>query len=125
MKKYIPYLIAALVGFHLRWIVSALNGWSYSMNGADIFVALMCVVMVCSREHSSRRNRRKGGQAMPYNRATIDKADSDPVNCGTCAYKNDCPAKHSYTECTQESGYPLWASSRLKSNWVKKKKNRS
>ena len=34
MKKYIPYLIAALVGFHLRWIVSALNGWSYSMNGA-------------------------------------------------------------------------------------------
>lgn len=48
MKKYIPYLIAALVGFHLRWIVSALNGWSYSMNGADIFVALMCVVMVWS-----------------------------------------------------------------------------
>ncbi len=30
---------------------------------------------------------------MPYNKATIDKADSDPVNCGTCAYKNDCPAK--------------------------------
>ena len=21
MKKYIPYLIAALVGFHLRWII--------------------------------------------------------------------------------------------------------
>lgn len=60
---------------------------------------------------------------MPYNKTTIDKADSDPVNCGTCAYKNDCPAKHSYTECTQESGYPLWASSRLKSNWAKKKKN--
>lgn len=59
---------------------------------------------------------------MPYNRATIDKADSDPVNCGTCAYKNDCPAKRSYTECTRESGYPLWASSRLKSNWVKKRK---
>lgn len=25
--------------------------------------------------------------------------------------------------CTQESGYPLWASSRLKPNWAKKKKN--
>lgn len=48
MKKYLPYAIAALVGFHLRWVVSALNGWSYSMNGADIFVALMCVVMVWS-----------------------------------------------------------------------------
>lgn len=48
MKKYIPYIITALVGFHLRWIVSALNGWSYSMNGADIFVALMCVVMAWS-----------------------------------------------------------------------------
>ena len=48
MKKYIPYIVAAVIGFHLRWIVSALNGWSYSMNGADIFVALMCVVMVWS-----------------------------------------------------------------------------
>lgn len=60
---------------------------------------------------------------MPYNKTTIDKADSDPVNCGTCAYKNDCPAEHTYTECSRESGYPLWASSRLKSNWAKKKKN--
>ena len=25
MKKYIPYLIAALIGFHLRWLVSALT----------------------------------------------------------------------------------------------------
>ncbi len=48
MKKYIPYATAALVGFHLRWIVSALNGWSYSMNGADIIVALLCVAMVWS-----------------------------------------------------------------------------
>lgn len=48
MKKYIVYAIAALVGFHLRWIVSALNGWSYSMNGADIIVAISCVIMVWS-----------------------------------------------------------------------------
>ncbi len=48
MKKYIPYAIAALIGFHLRWLVSALNGWSYSMNGADIIVALLCVAMVWS-----------------------------------------------------------------------------
>lgn len=40
MKKYIPYAIAALTDFHLRWTVSALNGWSYSMNGADIIVAI-------------------------------------------------------------------------------------
>jgi hypothetical protein len=48
MKKYIPYLIAALVGFHLRWTAAHLAGADYSMNGADIFVALMCVVMVWS-----------------------------------------------------------------------------
>ncbi len=48
MKKYIPYAIAALIGFHLRWLVSALNGWSYSMNGADIIVAIACIVMVWS-----------------------------------------------------------------------------
>ena len=48
MKKYIPYAIAALIDFHLRWLVSALNGWSYSMNGADIIVALLCVAMVWS-----------------------------------------------------------------------------
>lgn len=48
MKKYIPYAIATLVGFHLRWIVSALNGWSYSMNGADIIVAIACIIAVWS-----------------------------------------------------------------------------
>lgn len=48
MKKYIPYLIAALIGFHLRWTAAHLAGADYSMNGADIFVALMCVVMVWS-----------------------------------------------------------------------------
>ena len=61
---------------------------------------------------------------MPYNKVTIDKADADPVCCETCAYRFDCPAEHSYTECSKESGYPLWASSRLKSNWVKKKAQR-
>lgn len=48
MKKYIPYAIAALVGFHLRWLVSALNGWSYFMNGADIIVAIACIIAVWS-----------------------------------------------------------------------------
>lgn len=48
MKKYIPYAIAALTGFHLRWLVSALNGWSYSMNGMDIAVAIACIIMVWS-----------------------------------------------------------------------------
>ena len=41
MKKYIVYAIAALVGFHLRWIASALNG-------ADIIVAIACIIMVWS-----------------------------------------------------------------------------
>lgn len=48
MKKYIPYIITALIGFHLRWIVSALNGWSYSMNGMDIMMAVTCIIMVWS-----------------------------------------------------------------------------
>lgn len=48
MKKYIPHLIGALIGFHLRWTASALNGWSYSMNGADIIVAITCIIMVWS-----------------------------------------------------------------------------
>ncbi len=48
MRKYIPYAIAALIGFHLRWLVSALNGWSYSVNGADIIVAIACIIAVWS-----------------------------------------------------------------------------
>lgn len=48
MKKYIVYAIAALVGFHLRWIVSALNGWYNSMNGMDVMVAVTCIIMVWS-----------------------------------------------------------------------------
>lgn len=48
MKKYLPYAIAALVGFHLRWLVSTANGWSYSMNGMDIMMAATCIIMVWS-----------------------------------------------------------------------------
>ena len=48
MKKYIPYAIAVLVGFHLRWLVSTANGWSYSMNGMDIMMAVTCIIMVWS-----------------------------------------------------------------------------
>ncbi len=48
MKKHIVYAISALIGFHLRWIVSAYNGWNYSMTGADIIVALACIAMAWS-----------------------------------------------------------------------------
>ena len=49
MKKYIPYIIAALVGFHLRWIAAYLAGWtSYSMDGRDIIVAALCIISVWS-----------------------------------------------------------------------------
>ena len=48
MKKYIPYIIAAVIGFHLRWTAAHLAGTDYSMNGADIIVALLCVAMVWS-----------------------------------------------------------------------------
>lgn len=49
MKKYIVYALAALIGLHLRWIASALNGWTgYRMNGADIIVAITCIIMVWS-----------------------------------------------------------------------------
>lgn len=48
MKKYIVYAIAALVGFHLRWTAAHLAGASYSMNGADIIVAITCIIMVWS-----------------------------------------------------------------------------
>ena len=48
MKKYLPYAIAALVGFHLRWTAAHLAGADYSMNGADIIVAIACIIMVWS-----------------------------------------------------------------------------
>ena len=48
MKKYIVYALAALIGFHLRWTAAHLAGADYCMNGADIIVALLCVVMVWS-----------------------------------------------------------------------------
>ena len=63
----------------------------------------------------------KGEYTMPYNMVTIDRADEDEVCCDTCAYRFECPAVRSCTECNRESGYPLWASSRLKSNWPPKK----
>lgn len=48
MKRYIAYAVAALVGFHLRWTLSAMHGWSYSMNGIDLLNAMLCVGIVWS-----------------------------------------------------------------------------
>ena len=51
---------------------------------------------------------------MAYKLSTIEKAENDEVSCETCAYRNkNCPAKNSYTECSRESGYPLWESRRI------------
>lgn len=82
MKKYIPYAIAALVGFHLRWIVSALNSWSYSMNGMDIMMAATCIIMVWSfkgaflgeRRTSNvhARAKRHSGRAVPQRKQPED-----------------------------------------------------
>lgn len=83
MKKYIPYAIAALTGFHLRWLVSALNGWTgYSMNGADIIVAIFCIIMVWSfkgaflgeRRTSNvhARAKRHSGRAVPQRKQPED-----------------------------------------------------
>lgn len=66
MKKNIHYAIAALVGFHLRWLVSAANGWYYSMNGMDIMMAVICIIMVWSFKGAfltgkkSRKKRSRG-----------------------------------------------------------------
>lgn len=48
MKKYIVYMLAALIGFHLRWTAAHLAGADYSMNGADIAVASVCIISVWS-----------------------------------------------------------------------------
>lgn len=60
MKRYMPYIIAALVGFHLRWIASAFSGWSYSMNGMDIMVAIACIAMVWSFKGAFLTKNEKG-----------------------------------------------------------------
>lgn len=82
MKKYIPYAIAALAGFHLRWLVSTANGWSYSMNGMDIMMAVTCIIMVWSfkgaflgeRRTSNvhARAKRHSGRAVPQRKQPED-----------------------------------------------------
>lgn len=82
MKKYIPYAVVAVIGFHLRWIVSALNGWSYSMNGMDIMMAVTCIIMVWSfkgaflgeRRTNNVHTRAKGhsGRAVPQRKQPED-----------------------------------------------------
>lgn len=82
MKKYLPYAIAALVGFHLRWLVSTANGWSYSMNGMDIMMAVTCIIMVWSfkgaflgeRRTSNvhARAKRHSGRAVPQRKQPED-----------------------------------------------------
>ena len=59
MKKYIVYALAALIGFHLRWTAAYLAGADYSMNGADIIVAIACIIAVWSFKGAFLGERRR------------------------------------------------------------------
>lgn len=62
--KSIPYIIAFLFGLFARSIISALNGWEYSMNGIDLVCAITCIVTVWSFKGAFLPNKshRKEGQ---------------------------------------------------------------
>ena len=66
--RALPYIIAFIAGRFLRTLAAFAGGiTSYSMNGADWLVALICVVVVWSlkgaflteRKRVSRRDNRK------------------------------------------------------------------
>ena len=66
--RALPYIIAFIAGLFLRTLAAFAGGiTSYSMNGADWLVALICVVVVWSfrgaflteRKRVSRRDNRK------------------------------------------------------------------
>lgn len=65
--RALPYIIAFIAGLFLRTLAAFAGGiTSYSMNGADWLVALICVVVVWSfngaflteRKRASRRDNR-------------------------------------------------------------------
>lgn len=79
MKKYIPYAVAAVIGFHLRWIVSAANGWYYSMNGMDIAVAIVCIISVWSFKGAfltERRASRVHQQRAGHSERTVQEREN-------------------------------------------------
>ncbi len=59
---------------------------------------------------------------MRYDKETIDRADEDELCCDICAYRFECPAVRSYKKGSCENGYPLWASSLLRSRWLPRKR---
>lgn len=42
--KYIFFIAATIVGLLLRSTICTLNGWAYSINGADLVVAVAALV---------------------------------------------------------------------------------
>lgn len=46
--KALIYIIAFVCGLFIRSAISAVNGWSYSINGVDLLCGLACITMVWS-----------------------------------------------------------------------------
>ncbi len=42
--KYIFFVCATIVGLLLRMTISTLNGWDYTINGADLVVAAAALI---------------------------------------------------------------------------------
>ena len=65
--KALAYIIAFVCGLFIRSAISAMNGWSYSINGIDLLCGMVCIVMVWSfkgaflktnKPNKKRRNNR-------------------------------------------------------------------
>ena len=65
--KALAYIIAFVCGLFIRSAISAMNGWSYSINGIDLLCGMVCMVMVWSfkgaflktnKPNKKRRNNR-------------------------------------------------------------------
>ena len=46
MREYLPYAVGAIFGLHFNFIIMTIKGYDYSINGVDLFNAVILILMV-------------------------------------------------------------------------------
>lgn len=80
MKAYLPFILSGAAGLMLRTALSALAGQPYTMDGHDIYNALVCLLICYYGRIIAEYARERRTQARERHKVQRDKTPTERIN---------------------------------------------
>ena len=80
MKAFLPFILSGAAGLMLRTALSALAGQPYTMDGHDIYNALVCLIICYYGRVIAECVRERRAQARERHKAQRDKTPTERID---------------------------------------------